>query len=214
VDDKDILHFYTSFKDDSRGWLGLYRQHFTQFVTILVAVLAISLTALHNLRDEVLLLCLVALGPMCNILLARRAMHSCNKYYLRYWEHEATSYKLYNILKCSKEINKRIEEDESMFPDDKHLFPARWLSRVTENIDETSDEKKYRTTDRFVEARVKAKDSSNRSVRYTFILLIAVSAIVALAMYAKVWQNWGKSNIQEESSSPKATANMSLQQTP
>jgi predicted phosphoadenosine phosphosulfate sulfurtransferase len=101
-----------------------------------------------------------------------------------------------------------------MFPDDKHLFPARWLSRVTENIDETSDEKKYRTTDRFVEARVKAKDSSNRSVRYTFILLIAVSAIVALAMYAKVWQNWGKSNIQEESSSPKATANMSLQQTP
>ena len=180
MDDKNIQNLYTSFKDDSRGWLGLYRQHFTQFVAIILAVLAGSLTALHNLRGETWLLLLVSLGPAFNIALSILAMHSCNKYYLRYWEHEIASYKLYGILGIAEEINTRIANDKSLFPLDKHLFPTRWIERAS----------KYKTSDEFAKARMKARDSSNWSIRFTFIVLAIISAIVGMAMLAKACINW------------------------
>lgn len=171
---------YTSFKDDARGWLSLYRQHFSQFVTIILAILAVSVTALHNLRDQTLLLVLVALGPTLNVVLGVLAIRVCRKYYLRYWEHEAVSYKLFDLMDKDHQINKRLAEGKGLFPQDQHLFPGRWIKRAS----------KYATAEEFAAARVTAPGSSNYYIRITFWVLIGISTIVGLAMIGRAIANF------------------------
>lgn len=170
--DEYIGSIYTSFKDDARGWLALHRQHFTQFVTIILAILAASMTALYNLSGEGPLLLLVAFGPGLNIVLSVLAIRVCDKFYLRYWEHETASYKLYGLMNERHNIDSRIEAGKQIFRGDHHLFPQRWLDRVAE----------YETCDEFVKARLTAPDSSNRFIHITFWALICISSVVCAAI--------------------------------
>ena len=167
-----IDSLYTSFKDDARGWLSLHRQHFTQFVTIILAILAASLTALYNLRSEGWLLLLVALGPLLTIVLSILAMHVCDKFYLRYWEHETTSYKLYDIMNKCHNIDSQIEAGKNIFPSDQHLFSQRWLDRI----------EGHETSDNFIKSRLIVPDSSNKFIHITFWALIITSSVVIMTV--------------------------------
>jgi len=171
--DDEILTLYTSFKEDSRGWLSLYRQHFTQFVTIILAVLAASLTALHNFAGDKTVLRLVSLGPWFNVVLAIVGMRVCWKYYLRYWEHEIASYKLFDALEMAGELNRRIA-NKSLCPEDTHLFPSRWRERTSAA--------EYPDSRRLANARVRSMQSSNFGIMVTLALLAAISAVVGWVM--------------------------------
>lgn len=177
--DYSIESLYASFKDDARGWLGLHRQHFTQFVSIILAVLTASLAALYHLRNEALLLLLVSLGPALNIILCVLAVRVCDKFYLRYWEHETVSYKLFGLMEDAHKISARIQERKGIFPADSHLFPRRWLDRVAE----------YDTSKSFTESRLTARNSSNWYIRITFWVLIGISAVIGVAMLTTAFVN-------------------------
>ncbi len=172
--DESIESIYTSFKDDARGWLSLHRQHFTQFVTIILAILAASLTALYNLREEAWLLLLVALGPICSIVLSRLAIRVCDKFYLRYWEHETSSYKLYDLMNEQYKIDARIAARKEIFSGDLYLFPNRWVNRISKSGFQTSDD--------FAKSRLTARDGSNWFIHITFWTLIVVSSVLCIAV--------------------------------
>ncbi|MBA7680980.1 hypothetical protein ES703_89306 [subsurface metagenome] len=174
--DEDIIKLYISFKEVARGWLSLHRQHFTQFVAIILAVLAASSTAFFYLKGESWLLLIVVLGPALNIWLSVLAIKVCDKFYLRYVEHDAVSAKLYFILEESKEINSRVEATKEILPGDSHLFAQRWLERIKDENCGTSGE--------FAERRLHARDSSNRFIRITFRLFIGLSIVVAVVIMA------------------------------
>ena len=60
MEDDAIVQLYVSFKEDSKSFLSLHRQHFTQFTTIILAVLAASIGASYQFKQEGLLLLAVA----------------------------------------------------------------------------------------------------------------------------------------------------------
>jgi len=75
----ELVDLYTSFKDDARGWLALHRQHFTQFVAIILGVLGVSVTAFITLINREHVILIVVIGPTLSILLSFFAISVCSK---------------------------------------------------------------------------------------------------------------------------------------
>jgi len=172
-----IIRLYISFKDDSKGFLNLHRQHFTQFVTIILAVLAASIGATYQFRKEGWLILAVAFGPFLNVALSVLAIAVCNRFYKRFLEHEAVGDKLYYLLDETNKIDSKVGKNKNIHPNDSHLFPDRWVN----------DLKKYRTTAEFVKDRVNR--GSNRFIQITFVLLIIANLLVGIGLIIAALHN-------------------------
>lgn len=171
----ELVALYTSFKDDARGWLALHRQHFTQFVAIILAILGASITAFIKLIDEDNELWIVIIGPILSIPLSFFAMFVCNKFYRRYSEHDAISFKLFRLLESRTGLNKELKAINQLFAED-DLFPERWLKRLDNAI----------PIDRYADEHVRTYKASNFFIKCTFWGLIAASLalIVVFIKYA------------------------------
>ena len=90
-----IITLYICFQERTQGWMNLHRQHFTQFITIITAVLAISLGASYQFMNEGWLPLIVALGPLLNIVLSCTAIDVCDRFYKRFLESMTIANKLY-----------------------------------------------------------------------------------------------------------------------
>jgi len=169
--DSDLIDLYTSFKDDARGWLALHRQHFTQFVAIILAILGASVAAFIKLdqQDGDMPLVLI-IGPVLGIPLSVLAIFVCNKFYTRYAEHDAISYKLYRLLERRSNLREDLEIVKGVFWEQEGLLPERWVSRLT---DAPSIEK-------YASDRVRATDASNFFIMLTFAALSVASGLLTL----------------------------------
>lgn len=166
----ELVALYTSFKDDARGWLALHRQHFTQFVAIILAVLGASVAAFVQLRSEGMILLILLIGPLLSALLSVLAIFVCDKFYYRYAEHDAISYKLYCLLENRSDLKKDLEAVKQIYAEEKELFPLRWVSRL----------QNARTIEEYAISRLRAPDASNRFIMLTFAGLVGVSGILTV----------------------------------
>lgn len=167
LDNSELIDLYTSFKDDARGWLALHRQHFTQFVAIILAVLGVSVTAFIKLINEEDVLFIVIIGPFLSILLSIFAIFVCNKFYKRYCEHDAISYKLFRLLESRSELKMELESVNQLLPED-DLFPQRWIKRLDNAIPVGDYAKKH----------VRTREASNFFIMCTFSGLIVISVVL------------------------------------
>ncbi len=170
--DSEIIALYTSFKDDARGWLALHRQHFTQFVAIILALLGASVAAFVQLRGARVVPSLLIIGPVLSGMLSVLAIFVCNKFYMRYAEHDAISYKLYRLLERRSKLGEDLETVKDVFPEQKDLFPQRWVSRLRDAP----------TIHKYAKDRVRATDASNFYIMLTFAGLSVVSILLAVVI--------------------------------
>jgi len=177
MENDTIIQLYVSFKDDSKGFLNLHRQHFTQFVTIILAVLAASIGATYQFRKEGWLILAVAFGPFLNVALSVVAIALCNRFYKRFLEHEAVGDKLYCLLDETNKIDSKVDKNKNILPGDSHLFPDRWVN----------DLKQYQTTTEFVKDRV--NKGSNKFIQITFFLLIIANLALGIGLTIAAFRN-------------------------
>jgi hypothetical protein len=168
--DAELVHLYTSFKDDARGWLALHRQHFTQFVVIILGILGACIAAFVQLRSAHTMTSLLIIGPVVGGMLSVLAIFVCNKFYMRYAEHDAISYKLYRLLERQSGLREDLETVKDVFPDQADLFPQRWTNRL----------KAAPSIGRYADDRVWATDASNFYIMLTFGGLSVVSVLLAI----------------------------------
>jgi hypothetical protein len=167
----EIVSIYTSFKDDSKGWLGLHHQHFTQFVTIISAVLAVSIAAISQFQNNGWLLLFVVIGPIFNIILCFTATKVCDRFYQRFLEHETVAMKLFLLSGLSQSFSKEVEKRGiELFPESTHLFPERWVNAMSG----------YGTVEKFVQDYL--NKGSNRLIRRTFRTLAIFNVIIGIAV--------------------------------
>ncbi len=72
LSNSELLTLYMSFKEDSRGWLALHRQHFTQFVAIILTVLGAVVAAFIKLKGDnggEQVLPILVIGPILTVFL-------------------------------------------------------------------------------------------------------------------------------------------------
>lgn len=173
MNDSDLLSLYTSFKDDARGWLSLHRQHFTQFVAIILAVLGATVAAFVQLRQAGPVLLILILGPILSCSLSVLAIFVCDKFYTRYAEHDAISYKFYCLLEINSGLKEDLQAVKDVYQGQEHVFPARWISRL----------KGAESVDDYAKSRLRASDASNLFIMLTFAGLVGASVILALAIF-------------------------------
>jgi len=172
MNDSDLLTLYTSFKDDARGWLALHRQHFTQFVAIILAVLAATVAALVKLRGEGSVLITLTIGPALSAYMSVMAIFVCDKFYKRYAEHDAISYKFYRLIETNSGLKEDLDSVAHVYPNQKQIFPDRWDSRLN----------RTGSVDEYATSRLRASDASNLFIVRTFKGLIGVSIILMLVI--------------------------------
>ena len=172
----ELVDLYTSFKDDARGWLALHRQHFTQFVAIILGVLGVSVTAFITLINREHVILIVVIGPALSILLSFFAISVCSKFYRRYCEHDAISYKLFRLLESRSELKMELEAVNQLHSKD-DLFPQRWIKRL-DNAIPVGD---------YADEHVRARDASNFFIMRTFWGLIAINAFLIVVIILIAW---------------------------
>jgi hypothetical protein len=172
MNDSDLLSLYTSFKDDARGWLSLHRQHFTQFVVIILGVLGATIAAFVQLRQEGVVLLILIIGPLLSSSLSVLAIFVCDKFYTRYAEHDAISYKFYCLLEIRSGLKEDLQAVKDVYRGQDDVFPVRWVGRLRE----------AGSVDEYAKGRLRAHDASNRCIMFTFAKLVAASAILTLVI--------------------------------
>lgn len=175
MNDSDILSLYTSFKDDARGWLSLHRQHFTQFVAINLAVLTATVAALVQFREAGKVPPILLIGPLLSSALSMLAILVCDKFYKRYAEHDAISYKFYCLLETHSGLKEDLQTVKHIYPEQEGVFPMRWICRL----------KGAGSVNEYAKSRLHASDASNRFIKLTFIFLVTLSAILALVIVSE-----------------------------
>lgn len=171
LNNTELVALYTSFKDDARGWLSLHRQHFTQFVAIILAVLGVSVTAFIKLINEGYVLLIVIIGPVLSIVLSIFAIFVCNKFYKRYCEHDAISYKLFRLLESHSKLKMELEAANQLHPG-VDLFPQRWIKRLDNAI----------SVDDYANKHVRTRQASNFFIMCTFWGLFGISSALIAAI--------------------------------
>lgn len=167
----ELISVYISFKDDSKGWLGLHHQHFTQFVSIILAVLAASIAAIAQFQNNRWLLLLIVIAPVFNTILSFTAIKVCDRFYQRFLEHDATAMKLFLLSGLSQSLQKEIDKQQlSLFPKSTHVLPERWVNSMSG----------YDTVESFVKDYM--NKGSNQLIRRTFRFLAILNIIIGVAI--------------------------------
>jgi len=127
VDQKLAVELYKVHVGGQSEWLGLHQKHCQQFLVLISAVSAASLTALHYFGGDPVVLCAICMGPALNVILAITAIKLCSRAYKRFLEDVTIAAKLQPLLGLSKrEADGNHGEDTQVFGDDVAYTPSRW----------------------------------------------------------------------------------------
>ena len=159
----DLIALYISFKDDARGWLTLHRQHVTQFIALILAVLGATIAAYVRFLtgEPPVVPRVLVLGPLVGVFLSILAVFVCNKFYKRYAEHDAVSISILRML----------SPDLGVY----EIIPKRWRQRFRDDM----------TPDEYAKWKIRnpRSGSSNLLIVCTFIVLVIVSAF----LFGAIW---------------------------
>lgn len=178
LSNSELLTLYVSFKEDARGWLALHRQHFTQFVAIVLAVLGAAVAAYIKLKGDnggEQVPCILVIGPILTIFLSILAVLVCNKFYKRYCEHDAIGYKLYRLIESRSDMKTDLKTVDYVYPEADDLFPERWTDRLND----------AKTVDQYAKKHVCSPKASNFCIMLTFAGLIAISVVVMIVIISE-----------------------------
>lgn len=163
-----FLQVYQLFRTEGHKSVELHAQHFRQFVTLLLAILTLTLAGVGYLEETgippgVILLA----GGLLGTTLAICGRLMCDRFYEGMLEAVTVSAKFESLL----QIEDRPQSPSSPFPDDKGLLPARWLRNRA----------KYASSEEFI--RVSMGRGSNRVARWTFLAFALINIAVLLMSY-------------------------------
>lgn len=175
LSNSELLTLYMSFKEDARGWLALHRQHFTQFVAIILAVLGAVVAAFIKLKGDnggEQVLSILVIGPVLTIFLSILAILVCNKFYKRYCEHDAIGYKLYRLLESRCDMKTALKAVDYVYSEADDLFPERLTGRLDD----------AKTVDQYAKKHVRSPKASNFYIMLTFAGLIVISVVLVIVI--------------------------------
>ena len=176
MDDQTALKLYTLFRQENATWLSSHREHSQQFLTLIAAILGVSIAAVVQLNtisdwvsNNTWSLGLISIGPFVNILLCINAIRMCDRAYQAYLECVSIQAKLEKRIGLIDERLTLTKGKILEFPDDKNIIPGRWIQ--TRN---------FRTAKEFVDKNM--NKGSNLLVRITFVILALTNGILFLVL--------------------------------
>ena len=170
--EKEIaFDFYKQIKDQEISWLNLHRQYSQQYLTLISAILAISIGAIYQFKNEPFIILVVIIGPLLNIIFCITAIEMCNRFYNRFLEGISIQAKIEPLLSIYNLRDKNKGDDDNFpFPDDIYYLPARWVeSRIEDNSLD------------FIEKNMKS--GANQYVQFSFWLLLFVNIVLIAIIF-------------------------------
>ena len=178
--DKEIaFDFYKQVKEQEISWLNLHYQYSQQYLKLIAAILAISIGAIYQFKNEPLIIFTVITGPSLNVLLCITAIKMCNRFYQRFLEGVSIQAKIEPLLGLNNSRYKNKQDNyiennkKSPFPDDIYYLPERWI-----------ESRKHNTSLEFIKENMKS--GANKYVQLSFILLLFVNIVLIISIFISV----------------------------
>ena len=171
---ENLFELYLAMRSEHVEWISRHSHHFSHYLTLVVAVLAVTLGASYHFleteggRTAVIV---AILGFGANVGLCCVAKRACDRYYRQFLESVTVMAK----LEASLELEKRPSGAADPFEDDKYWFPVRFR-----------EDRRHKTAESFVKAGM--NKGVNRTVMETmgilaivnFVFLLVVGAVLLL----------------------------------
>ena len=176
MDNQRAFELYTLFRQENTTWLSSHREHSQQFLTLIAAILGVSIAAVVQLStipnliiNNAWMLGLVSVGPFINVLLCINAIRMCDRAYQAYLECISIQAKLERKIGLIGKRSTSAKDTILEFPDDNNIVPERWIR--------TRD---FRTSKEFVERYMNR--GANLLVRITFGILALTNGALFLVL--------------------------------
>ncbi len=180
MDNQKEFGLYTLFRQENATWLSSHREHSQQFLTLIAAILGVSIAAVVQLSttpnlvsNNTWMLGLISVGPFINVLLCINAVKMCDRAYQAYLECISIQAKLERKIGLLGKRSTSAKDKVLEFPDDRNIIPERWI--------QTRD---FRTSKEFVEKYM--NKGSNLLVRITFGILALTNGVLFFIL-AALW---------------------------
>ena len=159
----------------------LHRQHFTQFVTIILAIFGIGIGIYYKFQNEAELLLIASICLFFNSFLSFVAIKVCNRFYRRFLESVTIANKLYFILNECFNIDSKAKECKEMLSEDCRLFPNRWINALKKsNKSDKKNPKDSKEPNGFVEDHM--NKGVNRWIQIVFLSLIILNTAIGIIL--------------------------------
>jgi hypothetical protein len=173
MDKKTALELYALFRQENALWLQNHREHSQQYFTLIIAILAASITGVSQIQEPPFLIVMMY-GPLFNLFLCRIGITLCNRSYQAYLEGLSVQAKLEPIIGLTEPRTlPEATEPLPQFSKDEYYLPERWLKS-----------RHFATAERFVEEG--KKKGANRIIQETFGILSFINISVVLGILANI----------------------------
>ena len=172
MDENRLFEFCENVRNDQIAWLNLHREHSQHYLTFITAVLAGTLGAIYQFKDNPWLLLTTVIGPIVNIPLCRSASFICDSFYQRFLEEVTIQAKLEALLGFANPRSDVNADSESSMPfsEDQYILPERWLE----------SRRQHTTAAKFVDEKMGS--GSNRLMRNVFRILMIANMLLGVAI--------------------------------
>ncbi len=172
MDSKTAFELYAIFRQENSSWLAAHREHSQQYLTLIAAILGVSIAAISQFEKwNPLLIFIIMIGPLFNWRLCKVAITMCNRSYQAYLEGLSIQSKLEQTIGLTGPRTLPLENQIAQFPQDAYYLPQRWL-----------ETRHFATAKNFVEESM--GKGANQVIRQTFEILGLLNFSVALGIFA------------------------------
>jgi len=172
---ENLLKLYLAMRSEHVEWISRHSQHFSYYLTLVVAVFATTLGASYRVLETCggnAAVIVAFMGFAANVGLCRVAKLACDRFYRRFLESVTVMAK----LEASLELERRPLGPGDPFEDDQHWLPLRFYD----------DRYCHKTGESFVKAQM--NKGLNRTVGATIWILAILNYVSLLVVVAMVLQ--------------------------
>lgn len=171
------IELYKLFKGESTESFRFHQQVLQRYVAFTVTVLGVSLAGLFKMKGYGPLGYVLLIGPSINIGVCVLGWATCNKFYEAALRDISIIRKIEYILGIEDYSEIETGRVQKPFQKDKYLFP---VERVRQKAVDGEYKEDYDTAESFVTSKL--SQGVNRHARLTFIFLIIINVVFALAI--------------------------------
>jgi hypothetical protein len=171
------IELYKLFKGQSTESFRFHQQVLQRYVAFTVAVLAASVAGIFKMKGLGAMGLILLIGPFINIVVSILGIGTCNSFYNAALKNVSVFRKLEYILDIEDYSKNDIDGLKKPFPNDKYLFPQDWVNQKFSSVESMDN---YKTSALFIEE--KCSKGVNRYARWTFIFIISINLVLAMAI--------------------------------